>query len=38
MMPVYVDNFITIVSNESIKEIIEDFKNHDFGLKIEEDL
>jgi hypothetical protein len=36
MMEIYVDKFQTIGSDESIKEVIEDFKKHGFGLKIKE--
>jgi hypothetical protein len=36
MMVIYVDNYLTIASDESINEFIKDLKKHDFGLKIEE--
>jgi hypothetical protein len=38
MMVIYVDDCLTIGSDEGIKEVIEVMKGHDFGLKIEEDL
>jgi hypothetical protein len=38
MMAIYVDNCLTIESDEGIKEVIEDLKKHDFGHEIEEDL
>jgi hypothetical protein len=37
MMEIYMDDCFTIGYNEGIKEVIENLKNHDFGLKIEED-
>jgi hypothetical protein len=38
MIKIYVFNCLTNGSDEDIKEVIEDFKKYDFGLKIEEDL
>jgi hypothetical protein len=37
-MPIYLDNCLTIGSDQGIKEVIEDLEKHDFGLKVEEDL
>jgi hypothetical protein len=36
MTAIYVDKCLIIESDEGIKEVIEDLKNHDFGLQIEE--
>jgi hypothetical protein len=38
MTAIYSDNCLTFGFDEGIKEVIEDLKNHDLGLKIEEDL
>jgi hypothetical protein len=38
MMKIYVGNCLTIRSDEGIKALIKDLKNHGFGLKIEENL
>jgi hypothetical protein len=36
MMVIYVNDCLTIGSDEAIKDIIEDLKQYDFGLKVEE--
>jgi hypothetical protein len=35
MMAIYMDNCLTIGSDEGIKEVIEYLKKNDFGLNIE---
>jgi hypothetical protein len=34
MMEIYVEDCLTFGSDEGIKEIIEDLKRHEFGIKI----
>ena len=35
---IYVDDFLTIGTNETIKEVIDAFKSHNFELKAEDNL